>query len=212
MPNPTVKTITDVGIDLDGVMYPFVDAFREYCSIHMPDGKFPEPQQWNFYRDWGIEDDTFHRWLYEGAQSHNLFSTHYPMQGSYLAWELLRKLKVRIHVMTARPTTAWKQTADWLHHHYLVPDNLYFTSKKSMLAHVATGTAMAIEDHVDYYEDLKGAGVLTVLYNQPWNIAHPNSPRVSNLVEFAQLVEQINNREIPCLQTALVSSTQPQNL
>ena len=67
--------ITDVGIDLDGVIYPFIDAFKIYCKERLNVSYLPDATKWNFYEDWGINHDTFQEWISEAATTHKVFST-----------------------------------------------------------------------------------------------------------------------------------------
>ena len=55
--------ITDVGVDLDGVIYPFAEAFHSYCRQRLGTPDLPAPVDWHFYRSWGIADDEFTRYL-----------------------------------------------------------------------------------------------------------------------------------------------------
>jgi len=190
------RHITDVGIDLDGVVYPFTTAFRKYCQDVLGDGDYPDPQTWTFYKEWDISSDNFTKMLEEGPVTHNLFANEVPMEGSQEAWELLRTLGVKVHVITSRPHTAWAQTAQWLVTHGLTPDHLFFTHDKAILSHVAEQESAMIDDHVEYYEQLENAGVISVLRNQPWNRHKENARRAESLLEFATLIEKVNNREI----------------
>ena len=133
------KPITDVGIDMDGVVYPFMSAFKKYCIDVLKETTFPEPLKWEFYEDWGISKQTFDTMMQTAPISHRLFASESPMENVALGWKLLRELGVRIHVITARPNTAWAQTADWLHDHELVPDHLHFTHNKTVLAYTSKG-------------------------------------------------------------------------
>lgn len=190
------KKITDVGIDMDGVVYPFMNAFRKYCEDVLDKTDFPEPTHWDFYEDWGINKREFDAMLNSAPITHRLFASESPMKNVYGGWEMLRSLGVTIHVITARPTTAWAQTAEWLHDHDLVPDHLHFTHDKTILAHTAKGHSAMIDDHYLYYKQLDTAGVLAVLHNHPWNQQHEVSFRANSLVDFAKLINKVNKREI----------------
>ncbi len=206
MNNIEHRRITDVGIDMDGVTYPFYEAFRKYCEDKLGKGHYPDPQTWDFYKTWGLELDQFHRLLEEGAKTHNLFSSEPPMEGVQEAWEILRQTDVRIHVVTARPYTSWGQTAHWLEKHGIVPDHLFFTHDKTIVSHVATGESAMIDDHVDYYLQAEKVGIVSVLRNQPWNAQLINARRAENIKEFATLVQKVNNREIAWLKPSVNKS------
>jgi len=191
------KLITDVGIDMDGVVYPFMSAFKKYCIDVLKETTFSEPTKWEFYKDWGISEDTFKTMLMTAPISHRLFASESPMDGTAIGWAALREEGVTIHVITARPTTAWSQTADWLHDHGLIPDHLHFTHDKTIITHVAKEYSAAIDDHLLYHQQLEQAGAFAVLRDHPWNRQHDVNFRVSSLLDFARLVKSVNNREIP---------------
>lgn len=197
------KLITDVGIDMDGVVYPFMSAFKKYCIDVLKETTFSEPVKWEFYEDWGISEDTFKVMLMTAPISHRLFASESPMDGTSLGWATLREMGVTIHVITARPTTAWSQTADWLHDHGLIPDHLHFTHDKTIITHVAKEHSAAIDDHLLYHQQLEQSGAFAVLYDHPWNRQQEVSFRVKSLLDFAKLVESVNNREIPWQNTSV---------
>lgn len=191
------KLITDVGIDMDGVVYPFISAFKKYCIDVLKETSFPEPKKWEFYEDWGISKQTFEAMLQIAPISHRLFASESPMKDVTLAWKLLRELDVKIHVITARPNTSWSQTADWLHDHELVPDHLHFTHDKTVLAYTSKGPSASIDDNYTYQQEMQKVGILSVLHDHPWNRQYNVPFRVSSLLDFARLVKNVNNREIP---------------
>lgn len=188
------QKVTDVGIDLDGVVYPFYKAFRKFCQSTMGDGNYPDPTEWDFYQDWGIGQSQFSKMIKDGATTHSLFASEKPMSGVNEAWELLKKADVRIHVVTARPSTAWAQTAEWLQRNELHADHLHFTHDKTIILHGSIGHTAMIDDHVDFYNEAKNAGMLACLHTQPWNIWLENANRVESLLEFATLITNVNNK------------------
>lgn len=191
------KRITDIGIDMDGVVYPFMSAFKKYCEDVLEMSDLPEPTHWDFYEDWDINKKEFDALLNSAPVTHRLFASESPMKGVYKGWEMLRSMNVKLHVITARPTTAWAQTAEWLHDHDLVPDHLHFTNDKTILAHTAREHSAMIDDHHLYYQQLDKAGVFAVLHDHPWNRQFEVSYRVNSLVDFARLINKVNNKEIP---------------
>lgn len=197
------RQITDVGIDLDGVVYPFMNAFKKYCIDVLERTDFPDPKTWEFYEEWGIPKEQFNKMLHNAPVSHRLFASEYPMKHVREGWDMLRGLGVKLHVITARPPTAWAQTAEWLHDHDLVPDHLHFTHDKTVLSHVSANESAMIDDHVEYYMQLEQCGVLAVLQTQPWNMHHQRAVRADSLVDFATLVKNVNNRETPWLKPSV---------
>lgn len=184
--------ITDVGIDMDGVMYPFINAFRSYCEERLGRLFLEDPKHWNFFEDWGLDASTFQTWLQESAKTHRVFATQMPYPTVIEAWELLRKNNIKIHILTARPQEAWAQTAAWLENYGLVADSLHFNSTKGFLTKIATGKAAILDDHIAYYEEAQKEGIFPCLLNQPWNQELANANRVSTVLEFANMIVGYN--------------------
>lgn len=191
------EVITDVGIDLDGVLYPFSNAFRKYCEERMKILNLPEPTHWNFYEDWGLDEETFNAWLTDAARNYSVFSTHLPYGGVEEAWKDLRDMNVRIHILTARPQSAWAQTASWLTAHNLHADTLHFGPSKSFLANLAKGKSILLDDHIFYYEEAERAGIIPCLMTRAWNESKENANRVSNLAEFVSFIRGYNAYKAP---------------
>lgn len=174
---------TDVGVDLDGVVYPFADAFRNWWSVRTGRTDLCRPTRWTFHRDWGISDAEFAGLLEECAHD-RVFAVLPPEPGTKEAWDELRSAGRRVHVVTHRPHTAWSQTALWLDLHGLVADSLTFTGDKTVVKHLAGGgrTAM-VEDHTGHHDRLVAVGVHAVMVHRPWNDGHPGH-RIRSFAEF----------------------------
>ena len=184
--------ITDVGVDLDGVIYPFVEAFRIYHGVLSGNVDLPYPTSWHFYRDWGLSDEDFGRALDHGSRTASLFSVLPPEAGTQDAWSLLQSIGVRLHVITHRPPSAWAQTASWLENYNLIPDSLIFAKDKTVVSHFADpGKAAMIEDYVVNHDNLLDAGVFAVLLDRPWNHGHPGI-RVKSFADFAAMVYDVS--------------------
>lgn len=186
------EMITDVGIDLDGVLYPFAKAFSEYCCEQMGRLFLPEPTHWHFYEDWDLDEKTFNLWLRDAARTHRVFATEEPYEGVVEAWKQLQSMGLKLHVMTARPQEAWAQTAEWLAEHGLIATTLHFAPSKSFLSKIATGKAIMIDDHVAYYEEAEKNNIIPVLMNRAWNSEKQDATRVNNLLEFVSLIRGYN--------------------
>lgn len=184
--------ITDVGIDMDGVLYPFADAFRDYCAERMGKLFLPEPTHWNFYEDWDLDKATFEQWVIDAAKSHDVFYTQNPYEGVLEAWADLKEMELKIHVLTARPQEAWAQTAEWLEKHDLKVDSLHFGPKKAFFSKIPTGKGILIDDHVAYYEEAALNGVIPVLLDRPWNQDKKKAMRVQDLPSFVSIIKGYN--------------------
>lgn len=184
--------ITDVGIDLDGVLYPFMDSFKRYCLKRLGVETLPEPTHWDFYKDWGLDFDTFNEFLHEASKYDAVFCVEQPYEGVKEAWELLRSMDLKIHIMTARPQFAWEDTAKWLKWNGLSADSLHFHPTKTFLKQLAVDKAAMIDDHIAYYEQAEKHGIVPVLMDRPWNQSKQNATRVSSMMSFVELIRGYN--------------------
>lgn len=185
--------ITDVGVDLDGVIYPFVEAFHAYCRHRLGVPDLPAPIDWYFYRSWGLSDEDFLAYMDDACDDFDVFSVLPPEAGTREGWDTLRFLGVRIHVITHRPAKAWEQTARWLNTHGLIPDTLTFAKDKTLVSHFADpGKAAMVEDYAVAHDALLQAGVHAVLIDRPWNEGHPGI-RVPSFVDFTTHIHDLKD-------------------
>lgn len=183
--------ITDVGIDLDGVMYDFVGAFKEFCENRM--GKeLPPATKWDFYHDWNMDDKTFQLWLDDAVEDMRLFNWYNPLPNVISGWEKLREQGLRIHILTHRNQNAYNQTVQWLSRNNLVPDHLHFTENKTIIKRLAKDSCATVDDHIPFYDSYVNAGVISFLHTQPWNL-EKKAMRVTDLLDFANKIELFNN-------------------
>lgn len=184
--------ITDVGIDMDGVMYDFATEFRNYCGKRMNRTDLPFPRHWEFYEDWGLDRETFYNWLDEATLNDNIFLTGEPLTDTVEGWQRLRGMGMRIHILTHRRFPAYEQTVRWLNKHGFLPDSLHFGEDKVALSAIAVEDSASIDDHIGYYEMYQQVEVLSFLRTQPWNLNY-YARRATTLLDFACKVEQYNN-------------------
>lgn len=181
-----------VGIDLDGVLYNFESAFRQYLmeEYGFPAAQCPEPTRWEFYEDWGIGLAEFRRICNEAADARRLW-TREPLWGGVGVRKALHDLQLdghTLHIITRRDfgtpgsVSAWG-TAAWLGECRVPYDTLTFSADKTILP-----TDWMIEDNVDNYLALEASGCRSVLIDRPWNQYLVDARRVKSVQEFASLV------------------------
>lgn len=184
--------ITDVGIDMDGVMYDFAGAFRGYCENRLQvNAPLPEPRHWEFYEDWGLDKETFYEWLTDSTINDSLFYRGNAYDNTIAGWRKLKDMGLRIHIMTHRHIESVGQTAEWLYEHGFIPDSMHFGVDKTILEAMAIDQAAAIDDYTKYYDDYEKVGVKAFLRTHPWNADH-SGRRVADLLEFADAIEAYN--------------------
>lgn len=166
-----------IGVDLDGVVYEFVDALR---SLLIWRGRIVEPvppaTHWSFYKDWGLTTPEFLDILCEGI----VFLTGHPTAGAIRGLVRLRNAGHTIHIVTHRSAEAATET--WLHTHGVPYDSLTFSEDKTCVP-----VDVFIDDRKENYDAIEAAGILAFLYDRPWNAGHPGR-RVANWAQFTQEV------------------------
>lgn len=184
--------ITDVGVDLDGVVFDFATVSVKHFSDYLG-RELSSPTKWKFYEDWDLTARQFYELLDTLTQDREIFNDPAPIPKSMVGWQALRDQKVRIHVLTHRSDKAWAQTVRWLERYRMIPDSLHFTGEKAaVLSNIALDEACAIDDHYDQYLSYRDHHVQAFLFDQPWNHGYPAS-RVKTLPEFANYIKTYND-------------------
>lgn len=159
-----------IGVDLDGVCYPFVQQYR-YFKQNETGKAYPEVETWKFYEEWGISLDEFLEDLRECSKA--IFSHGTPPR---LAATTLRSLLHHGHEIvycTHRPKEAEDVTRAWLDKWgfprldkwgFPVADGVIFTPDKN-----AHGFDLIVDDCTDILVSAQKAGIEAVAFDQPWN-------------------------------------------
>lgn len=181
-----------IGVDLDGVLYNFADAFREFLVTHhgFRSEHCSDPQRWEFYEDWGIRLPQFLALCDQAADAQELWN-HSGIWGGAEVRESLHLLRAHghtLHIITHREfgrnkAISAKETAIWLLRCQVPYDTLTFSKDKTVVK-----TDWMIEDNVDNYLALEAAGCRSVLIDRPWNQYLVDARRVKSVQEFASLV------------------------
>lgn len=171
VPNPVRRL--RIGVDIDGVLYPFAEQLRRYAidvAGYHPD--LPEATSWHFHRDqWDMSDaeftDLFQRSVADGA----VFAHGDPYPGAREALADLADAGHTIVIVTARHvpgdddgalvravTQQWLDTEGLCHHQVL------YTDAKHLVA-----VDICVDDSVDQYRQLAAAGRNPWLFDRPWN-------------------------------------------
>jgi hypothetical protein len=178
-----------LGIDLDGVCYDFIGAYRHYLANHLGwnPRDCPEPTVWECYTQWNLDVADFVRILNEGVDAGVIFTHGDPYPGSRDALFRLRDAGHTLHVITdrnvGRPGAAQQATAAWLAQHDLPYDSLTFSADKTIVQ-----TDAMIDDKIENYRALDKVGCWSYLLDRPWNQKAGYYQRVADLGEFADRI------------------------
>jgi len=184
-------------MDLDGVVYPFIEAWHRcaYANGFIDKDQITSTvNSWDFHNDYGLSAEAFRQtlplWTNEG-----LYSFMQPNSNNVADWQWIYENSY-LHVITTRHPKAKKATDQWLHfwgmpyHRLSVIGNS--VSKASQVYNPVGRELIAVDDLesnlIDYEHALEG--VETLLYAQPYNIKDDfGRTRVNSLYEVRRLME-----------------------
>lgn len=185
--------ITDVAVDIDGVMFDFATVIHEKTSKYMG-VPLSYPTQWEFYKEWGMTSENFHAYLRRLAVEDDIFNQGSPYHNTKEGWSSLREQGLKIHIITHRPWEGYEQTVRWLERFQLIPDTLHFTGDKAgVLQGIAEGEYASIDDHYEQYASYYYRGAYSFLHTQPWNDGYP-ARRADDLLDFAEAIKFYNDK------------------
>lgn len=180
-----------VGWDLDGVEYDFAESVRRAVKHFGMDKELRlckgEPDDWYFYRAWGLTDQEFVELCHRGADAGIIFAG--PRRtGGGSAIRRVRSAGHSVHIVTDRsfglsPEVSQEITKEWLTQHKYEYDSLTFSADKTVVP-----TDYFIEDKLQNYDALDQVGTEVYLINRPWNAQQDTRRRVDNLNEFADTI------------------------
>jgi FMN phosphatase YigB (HAD superfamily) len=158
-----------VGVDLDGVLYDFVESLRSYILTKPTFGppltaeQMPSPTSWEFYlTDWGIQTYLFLELCDKGVDAGYIFKTGEPMPGALRAMRELKAAGHGLHIITDRffGSLSEYNTRCWLAEHDVPFDTLTFSKDKTCVP-----TDMFIDDKPENVLALRAAGCHAFLLN-----------------------------------------------
>jgi hypothetical protein len=111
----------DIGLDIDGVLYPFVQVIAGYATKKLGRPCTDKADTWDWYqRQWGLNHDEFLALCGRGVRDGVLYTEGAPLPGAVRATKRLARAGHRLHYITAREfpgipgPVAWHRTAEWL--------------------------------------------------------------------------------------------------
>lgn len=181
-----------VALDLDGVMYNFHDALRQWLhqSKGIPLDLMPEPVYWA-WDNWGWEQGGKHDKLTEcnaAVDAGFLFAVGDPYEGAVEGVQALEEAGHHIHIITARGfgTRSVENTAAWLREHRIPYHSITFTKDKHLIHF-----DLLIDDLYDNVRATIDSGKKAALWPQVWNEEYEDVPRVDDWNDVLELCATI---------------------
>jgi len=184
-----------LGLDLDGVVYNFVDEFRTYVSTQrrVDPASLAEIDKWEFYLDWGMTEGEYFETLQEAAIGGHIFKSGQIYEGAAEAVAEVRDMGFEIVAITARKLTdivldhqiIYDNTANWLTMNGIEFDELIVTNNK-----VGHGLNVLVDDHLGNVHNFIAAGGKGFIFDRPWNQGS-NYDRIMGWDDFPRKLAQL---------------------
>lgn len=186
-----------LGMDLDGVIYNFVDEFR----IHVaglrgvdPDS-LPVVNKWEFYLDWGMTLEEYMATLAEAAVQGHVFKNGLAYEGAAEALRKVRDMNFHIVAITARKLSdapndhqiVCDNTAAWLKANDIVYDELIVDNTKTR-----HNLNILVDDSIGNVEEFIRAGTKAYIFDRPWNCGVPYS-RIMDWDDFVVQMQEVRD-------------------
>jgi hypothetical protein len=193
-PAPPRRTL-DIGVDLDGVCYPFDRVLARFVAATT--GRdlalMPTPASWDIPACWGLSAAEFGAHVEAGIAAGVIFRRGGPFVGVVAGMQRLAEAGHRLHIVTDRARgeladVAAASTRAWLADYHIPYTSLTLSGDKTQV-----DVDAFIEDRDVNFLALAEAGSNPYLRHQPWN-AHLEvaaSRRVSDFGAFVGQVEAL---------------------
>lgn len=184
-----------IGVDIDGVLFPFVDSLCTHAVTSLGRSKqsLPAPTQWDFSAAWGMTSAELVELMHDGVDNGALLLDEAPYPGVVAGLGRLRAAGHTVHLVTdrawlgRREQAAEARTVAWLERNKVPHDTLHFTKDKT-----AVPTDVFIDDRPENYEALAGAGVDVFLRGHAYN-AHVRTPPGRRVRDFTTFTARVLN-------------------
>lgn len=167
-----------INVDMDGVIYDFVEAMRHEFRWRGHDT--PVPEQWSFEKAWGVSRDKFTEVMYEGILDGRVFGpgldrvipgAKEALQGLWYRDHHIRLVTHKSHFPEPVRTQAIHNTMQFLRVEGIRWHDLAFMSKDK-LDYLADVVIDDKGDTTGWAQD----GALNILMDQPWNQVIEQTP------------------------------------
>lgn len=157
-----------IGVDLDGVIYPFMEDISGYLRLHGIEADLSTWKGWDGYAAWGLSTEEWRYWCDRASNEGFLFNLMPPYPGAIEAMHDLIYAGHTIHLGTARDfgsDNAWvRNTCAWLARVNAPFHSLAFGHDKTLL-----DVDIFVEDNLDNHDALVGVGRETYLIDTTFN-------------------------------------------
>lgn len=163
-----------LGIDVDGVLYEFVESYRNWlCKLTgRPASDFPDAESWSFYKEqWGLTSAEYIDILVQGVNAKEVFWRGNRVPGSLEAVTQLYREGYEIVIITAREYDGILTHPRFATEHWLGING--YPYHELIVSHDKTKAEynldILIDDSPTNLENHGAAGLRAVAFDQRWN-------------------------------------------
>lgn len=179
------RLMARIGIDLDGVLYPFVDVIHDRAQLRLGH-KLPRNfEKWGFFEDWGLDWPGFVALMERECEAGFLYWKGAIAPGAVENIFMLEEWGQEVVYVTARGAHAHDATASWLRQHALDHRKLITGASDKTLHQLD----VLLDDGPHNIEAAIAAGCRGIIFDQPWNQGIEGE-RVHSWDEFGQLMAE----------------------
>lgn len=173
-----------IGIDLDGVCYPFIDEFREYCEVEL-NRELEVPLTWNFFSEqWGLGLDEFQELMARGVSESSLWWAGRPHSGCREALQALHDAGHEVVILTDRSPSGAEMEARWATMFWLATERIPHDDIQITKAKHEHDIDILLDDAPHHIEKAHAAGIKVYVRDRPWNRHIDIGTRVGSWSEF----------------------------
>ena len=176
-----------IGLDIDGVIVDYATVMlpilSEVCNRPVT---HQDINAWDLTECLDIDDETV-EYIWQETLGTDLLLYAPPMTGAIDG--LSRINRHEIWIITSRPVTLQNLTESWLGERQVKYDNIVFVENGAKMS-AGPRFDVFVEDYLEEACIFANAGVLTLLFNQPWNQS-PSLPENCRRVHDWQTIVKI---------------------
>lgn len=189
-----------IGVDLDGVVYDFVEVFARWIhrEKNIPLSQMLAPTKWDFWSEWGLEKEQWLGYFREFCEKGG-FVEGGPIRGAKESLQRLSAQGHHIRIVTARgherrevgsraKEMAIMATARWLSRYEIPYVDLFFTNEKTTVV-----ADVYIDDAAHHLEALRAAGRRGVCFDRQHN-REWKGERVKSWAAFEDFIASLEKR------------------
>lgn len=190
-----------IAIDIDAVLADFLSMFLQYRNdTYKTSFKREDFYTYEWYKVFAEPKDAMYKILYDFFNSEYLTKVE-PMPGAIAGVNRLKR-EHRLDVVTSRPKIITEATFKWIHRFFPnVFSGVYFSNQPAYNSYgprkgeicIDIGADLFIDDQFGYGKECVEAGILTFLYDSPWNQSVQLPDHMIRVKSWGDITDNVEN-------------------